>query len=455
MPRVRSRSWSLLALLVVLATPGARAAGPRADAALAALDAAASGACSGCSALGIERRALTGSIAEYTVPVRVGPGANDRVRLHRVVQEVAPFVPVPAARALFMVHGDIWPFDGAFLSSIASAAVPDAHALPVYLAARGIDVWGIDLRWTQVPAGTTDLSFMAGWGIETDARDVRVGVAIARLTRALGGNGFNRLPLLGWSRGGQIGYAALSLESQVPSALRQIKAFIPVDIYLKSDRADLREAACLRLGINLTAQAGGAFADTSGGLLATIGNLAKSTPAGASPIVPGLNNRQVGLLTGSGTFQFLPPGGAFAPAYHFAGGTFDANGLPTGLTYQGEAGFFDFLTGTAPVESLKLLIEADAATCESSPSVAVPNVTYDDHLGDIRVPVLYVAAGGGVGDLGVHTTSLLGSTDVTSHIVSLTPPSQRLFDIGHADIFTADDAPTLFWQPIYDWLLAH
>jgi hypothetical protein len=372
-----------------------------------------------------------------------------------VVKEVAPFVPVPSGRALFLVHGDIWPFDGAFLSSLASASVPDSHALPIYLASRGVDVWGIDLRWTQVPAGTTDLSFLANWGIETDARDVRLGIAIARLTRGLTGGGLGRLPLLGWSRGGQIGYAALDFESQLPNVLRQIKAFIPVDIYLKSDRADLRAAACLRLGITQGQQAGGAFADTSGGLLATIGQLAKTAPAGASPIIAGLNNRQVGLLTGSATFQFLPPGGAFAPDYHFAGGTFDASGLPTGLTYQGEAGFFDFLTGTAPFEPLKVLADADASTCESSATIPVPNVPFDDHLDDIQVPILYVGAGGGVGSLGLYTTTLLGSTDVSSVVVSLTPPAQRLLDIGHADIFTADDAPALFWRPIYDWLLAH
>src|SRR6185436_3486889 len=127
---------------------------------------------------------------------------------------------------------------------------------------------------------------------------------------------------------------------------------------------------------------------------------------------------------------------AFAP-YHFAGGTFDAGGLPTGLVYQSEAGFLDFLTGTAPFESLKVLADADAAVCESSATIPVPNVPFDDHLGQIRVPVLYVGAGGGVGDLGNYTTTLLGSTDVTLHVVSLTPPAQRLFDIGHADIFNA------------------
>jgi len=71
------------------------------------------------------------------------------------------------------------------------------------------------------------------------------------------------------------------------------------------------------------------------------------------------------------------------------------------------------------------------------------------------VPVLYVGAGGGFGDFGLYTTTLLGSTDVQTHIVQLQPDPARLFDFGHADLFNATDAPSLVWQPILDWLQAH
>ena len=40
---------------------------------------------------------------------------------------------------------------------------------------NGVDVWGIDLRWTRVPAEQTDFAFMEDWGIEHDARDLGVG----------------------------------------------------------------------------------------------------------------------------------------------------------------------------------------------------------------------------------------------------------------------------------------
>ncbi len=451
--------WGSL-LILALAAPARSEAAPIAQTQFASsfqqtLAQAVGGACPNCQLLSLERRALTSRVAEYSFPVRVGPGAHDLIRLHRVVAESAPFVPVRASRALFMAHGDAWGFDAAFLSSAASPAVADAHALPVYLAEAGIDVWGIDFRWTLVPAGTTDLAFMADWGIETDARDLGVGLAVARFARGLGGNGFGRIHLLGWSRGGQIGYAYLSGETQVPAALRQVRGFIPVDIYLKTDVPSIQAAACLRLGLTLARQNAGEVADATGALVATLGNLAKSAPGGLSSIFPGLTHRQAALLTVQATFNLFPPGGQIVPFYHFNGGTFDGGGLPNGLVYSPEAGVLDFLTLAAPFEPLEELADGDAAICESSPDFAVPDVPFDDHLAQITVPILYVGAGGGFGDFGVYTTTLLGSSDISTRVVTLRPPTERLFDIGHADIFQATDAPTLFWRPILDWLRSH
>ena len=45
-------------------------------------------------------------------------------------------------------------------------------------------------------------------------------------------------------------------------------------------------------------------------------------------------------------------------------------------------------------------------------------------------------------------TTLLGSTDVSTHIVSLAPV--RIADFGHADLFLANQAESLAWQPILD-----
>jgi pimeloyl-ACP methyl ester carboxylesterase len=385
----------------------------------------------------IERRVLADGVAEYFFTIRVGSGPYDQIGVHRVVKETAPNVPAHASRAVFLAPGDIWNFRAAFLTG--------AHPIPVFLAQNGVDVWGIDYRWTFVPASVTDLSFMKDWGLEQDARDLGVAIGAARVTRALTGSGFGKVFLLGWSRGGQVGYAYLNGETQLPPGLRQVKGFIPVDIYLKTDVPDFQAKACQRAQGTEAAIAAGNYAATSGGLIEAIGNAAVANPNGASAVVPGFNNRQAGLFVGEATFALL--GGLEpVPFYHFTGGTFDAQGAPSGLLYSNEGDLFHFEIAASPFQPNRELADADTATCGQV------DVRFDDHLAQIKVPVLYIGAGGGFGQYGLYTLSLLGSTDVTTHIVSLSPV--RIADFGHADLFLATQAPTLAWQPILDWVRA-
>jgi hypothetical protein len=406
-----------------------------------------------CLASSVSRRVLTGDvtgdIVEYSAQVRVGPGEHDRIGLHRVVRETAPSVPAHSRRAILFVHGDAWGFDGAFLANLATPGASPEHAAPVFLAEHGIDVWGIDLGWTLVPAATTDFSFFKGWGIERDAKDVGVALALARLVRLSEGNGLGKIDLLGWSRGGQIGYAYLGAETQLPRGRRQVAGFVPVDIFLKTDDPNLRQAACVRAAAEQAALDAGTLESTVGVLFATLGSLALSDPTGASPIVPGFTNRQAALIAGSATYVFFPPGEAPVPFYHFAGGTFDANGLPTGLTFTPEIPWYHFEEGAAPYEPQQIVVEGDDVICDQK------DVPFDDHLARITVPILYIGAGGGFGEFGVYSTTLLGSREVTTHVVRLLPPEKRAFEIGHADIWNSTDSQSLFWQPILDWLRGH
>ncbi|HEY7215387.1 MAG TPA: hypothetical protein VIC28_12205, partial [Thermoanaerobaculia bacterium] len=83
------------------------------------------------------------------------------------------------------------------------------------------------------------------------------------------------------------------------------------------------------------------------------------------------------------------------------------------------------------------------------------NVRFDDYLAKITVPVLYLGAGGGFGELGIYTTTLLGGTDKTALVIHKVPAAQRLADYGHADLFLANDAQTLVWQPLLNWIKGH
>ncbi len=408
--------------------------------------AAAPAASSSCLASAIGRKVLAGDVVEYSLQVQVGPGEHDMIGLHRVVREVAPFVPVHAGRALMMAHGDAWGFDAAFLTGLVS---PVPAALPVFLAQNGIDVWGIDFRWTLVPATTTSFTFMQTWGIATDAGDLGVALGVARLTRRLTGDGNAKLDLLGWSRGGETAYVYVNAETQVPATLRQVGGLIPVDIFVRTDSADVRQAACARQAAEQALFTAGTFDSNSGTLFATLGNLAIAAPTAASPILAGLTNQQAALLAGSATYSLLPPGQSFTPFYHFVAGTFDAQGLPTGFTYTPQLTWFTELAGAAPFEPEKVLADGDSYVCGQA------SLPTGDHLAEITLPVLFIGAGGGVGQYGVYTTTLLGSSDITIHIVQLQPTSARALDFGHVDIYDAANAPSQVWQTILTWMQAH
>lgn len=392
----------------------------------------------------IERRVITGDVVEYSFVFPVGPGEYDRIGIHRVVREGADGRALRTPAAVFMVHGDAWGFRGAFLAD-------GERSLPVHLAEGGVDVWGIDLGWTLVPADETDFAFMEDWGMERDIRDIAVGLEIARLVRGVDGNGLRPMTLLGWSRGGQLGYGYLSEATGLPPAFRPVDSYIPVDIMVKTDDPALRNAACQRApGIQAMIDPG-MYQNNSGVLLATLGALALADPDGASPVVPGLDNYRAGLFAGAATFGFFPPGLAVVPFYHFAGGTFTEVGgqlVPESLTFTGEQLFLRFLTGASPYQPNLELLEGEELICDE---VDLP---WDDHLDEIDVPVLYVGAAGGFGEFGVYTTTLLGSDDVTILLPrAFAAPENRLFDRGHADIFLADEAATLYWEPILDWIL--
>lgn len=428
-----SRVPVLASLALVLASP--LAATER-----LAMDGAVDRGCARCSTL--ERRELASGIAEYSFTLEVGPGEFDVIGLHRVVRESAPYVPDPGSRALFMAHGDVWDFRAAFLPT-------GDRGLPIFLAEAGVDVWGIDFRWTRVPHATADLSFMTDWGVDRDAEDLRIGVATARAVRGLTGQGAKPLPVLGWSRGGQVGYAALAKETRLLPRNRHISAFIPVDIYVKTDRPELRTAACQRYAGTAARIANGEHGESLGQLAGALGAFALAAPDAPSGIFAGLTNRQAALLVGIATFTFFPPGLAPVPEYHFHGGYWTESGLPNGLSYTDEGTFLAFLAAASPWQPLRELAEGDAATCDGPEA---PNVPWDDRLRAIRVPILYVGAGGGFGAYGGHTVMQLASRDTSAVLVTLLPPAARRWDIGHADIFHARNAPVWFWGHILDWL---
>lgn len=406
-----------------------------------------------CTIRSLERRELGAQIVEYAAAVQIGPDeVRDVIGLHRVVKEAAPWEPIVAIDSLFMVHGDAWPFRGAFLDA------PDGDTVAERLAENDIDVWGIDLRWTRVPAATQDFAFMRDWGLETDGFDLEIALSVARATRFYTGSGFARLLLLGWSRGGQLGYTYIGAETTRPAPERHVSGFVAADVYLKVPPGDAKRAqACERIHDpargNLAAHNAGIYANPGGGILSAIGSLAITQPSAQNPFFPSghpfaaFTNRQAALASGSQTHALLfhPP----VPLYHFVGGSFDTTGAPTGLRHvASEDRWFRALQGAAPFEPLQVLLDADAIICDDGSS------RLDRHLAEIRIPVLYLGAAGAFGAAGLHTLTLIASTDKTA-LVRTATPGDLLGDLGHFDLWLAEDAARLWWNPLARWVQAH
>ena len=387
---------------------------------------------------------IVGDVYESVYTLRTGPGEHDKIQLHRIVR-MKNGRPAPAKTGVMLLHGDAWGFDAAFMRASSS---PDS--LPVYLAARGIDVWGVDLAWTLVPDDTENYDFMAGWGLQHDVDDLSRALAFARVVRAVTGSGAGRMTLAGWSRGGWIGYALLNQETQRPPVLRQVSSFISMDNFFKTDDASARAAHCQLAADNDGALAAGDYASDFR-VFKDIGYLAETDPDGPSPIFgPPYTNLGATLSFAAAGFQ---GGSPFSPWYHFAAGVFpdgDTTLDPIGLRFTDVHAWDAFLMGSGNFEPVRLQADATHITCDDGSTQR-----FDGHLRDIKVPMLYVGAAGGFGTYGTYSMDLTGSRDKQRIIVRTLPPGQETTDFGHVDLFYARDARTYSWQRILSWLQQH
>ncbi len=402
----------------------------------------------------VERTVIAGDIVEYRAELRVGPGEYNRIGIHRVVRERAPWRPIAAPDGVMFVHGSASTFRTAAAPGLAAPAVfdPDFGLAP-FLASNGIDVWGIDLRWTFVPADETEFGYMRSWSFGSHAEDLRLATSIARLVRAETGSGHSSLFFAGHSLGGDVIYAYANADTQLPPGLRDVRGLIPMDIIYKlvsPETAFLREQSAARLAAFQALYDSGEYEFALGAQLAPMIQLGLASPNQPSPVVPGWTNLQAATSIFTMTYLFYAPLPAYTPFYHFSAGTFDpATSAPTGCQFIEATHALQLARLFPPYQSMLEGVEVDALI---SDRVDVP---YDDHLDEITVPVLHIGAAGGFGAYGTETLSLLGSTDTTAHIVRLQPAGSEALDYGHADLLWADNAEALVWQPILDWIEAH
>ena len=393
-----------------------------------------------------DREVLIDDIVHYSFVVQVGSGQYDVIRIHRIVQERRPNCPIKSRRNVFLLHGDLVGFEGVYLFGARSASTADDYSSAVYLAQNGVDVWGMDQNWALLPESVTDFSVMADWGLQNQVDNLGVGLATARFARLATGNGFGKMHLGAYSSGAWTGYAYLNQETQLPPGHRHVKGFIPIDGLFKTDNETDRLGYCETGDYYQWLVDTGVYADDFGTIFVLMSDLARTDPDGPSPVFPGFTNMEAAW--GLGSYPAPPP-----DFYHFIAGQFDDDGMPTGLTATRTDAWLDFMANGSPYEATRFIADYYSVTCD------VTDVPWDDHLGEIVVPILLLAPAGGMGHTDYYTTTLLGSTDITIVEARLTPPVDLELEFGHIDIFTADIAPNvgkdLLWTPMLDWILAH
>ena len=397
-----------------------------------------------------ERKQVFDNVFEYSIIFKVGNGEYDKIGIHRVVKEKAPYIPAKTENAVMMIHGDTANFTTTFLPESGENA--PAKSLAAFLAGNNIDVWGIDLRWTFIPDDETDFTFMKEWNTGLHLNDIELSVKFARLLRSITNCGTSKILMLGHSRGAYYSFAYANMETQKHEILKDIKGMIPLDLIIKlpAENEDLKEAAYTRYQSLKQKYESGIYYDDEGASMKYVASMAKSAPDEMSALIPYLTNKQVATLLLTATYTtFEPPLKPFTPYYHLNAGTFDEQGLPTGFQFTNLEHLIDIALRTPSFQSIGEILE-----CEAIISEAV-DLPYDDHLEEIEIPVFYVGAAGGEGKYGQHILSLLGSHDKESLIVELYPPECAMLDYGHTDLVWADNAQSLVWKPILNWINEH
>jgi len=382
------------------------------------------------------REALGNGIAHYYYKLRVGFGEYDVVGLHRIVKENQPYHPIRTKGDIFMIHGAPQDFDDIFLTAGASL-INEQTSAPFYLADMNIDVWGIDLGWTLVPEETSDFSFMDDWGLEKEIDHTLAAMSVARLIRGLTRQSFQRINMLGYCSGGLIVYGAAGRETQIHPILRHVKGIIPVDAYVLHDNATLHQVDCDAAAAYKASLDAGIYQSEDGIMLAYLCNLALNQPDQASPIpdFDGLTNRQVVMMLGTSPNDPVTE-------WQFFGGTMDS------FNYTDPARFFRLGVSLPPYMPNRMLYENYAVLCDPD------DVTFDDHIGDIALPILNIATGGGFGDISYYTPTMTSSSDIQNYMVSI-PGMEKSEDYAHADIWLGYDADEMLWSELYAWLIEH
>ena len=297
-----------------------------------------------------------------------------------------------------------------------------------FLAEKGVDVWGIDFRYSFVPNDinsnpyclAADCSFFKDQNTNLHISDLDIVVKIAQLLSK-----DDKVFLLGFSQGAYFAYRYASIQSNQ----QNLKGIIPIDIAYNIDPVNTDVIANANTDV-IARQAKIANGIYYEDVLTEkfIAGQAYQNPDGPSPVIPGLTNKQAFLFALTATYQ-LP--GFHVPGYRYNQGTI------AGLVHTD----YDLIiTQTGKLNSFQSILpltELREQYIEPTPSI--PNVT---------VPILHVAAELGFGTFGFYTPDRISTfnNDVTKCMIP---------NYGHADLVYSNTVETNVWNKICKWIKKH
>lgn len=347
------------------------------------------------------------NITNITKVIQVGKGQFDKIGIHRITKNLCGCSP----QTVVMIPGSNSDFNTSF-SKVAT-----------FLASHGIDVWGIDFRYSFVPNNidsnpyciAADCTFFKDQDTNLNISDLDIVVKLAELTSKNG-----KVFLSGWSQGA---YFAYRYAINNPN----LKGIIPVEIVYNLDPTltDIANKTRAEIAERMTKINSGIFYEDVL-VIKFIASQAATNPDGLSTIIPGLTNKQAALFALTQTFQL---GVNPIPNYRFNQG--DLIGLKyTDLNFAIQQGL-----KLNSFQSILLLTELR----EQWLNPQIPNIT---------VPILYIGAEFGFGNFGLYTPDNIKvfNTDVTEIIIK---------DYGHADLVYSNTLDVDVWKTVCQWMRQH
>lgn len=360
----------------------------------------------------------------FVVPTGAGP---NQLRVHRIAR-----AGTRSDHVIVLMHGDF--------ASFATNFTP----MGTWLAEHGLDVWGIDRRWTMAPRFDPDLTGFAEMGLEQELDDIERALAFIRDTRRDEGGGNARVTLAGFSRGGQLAYFYASREAGKPAGQRHVKGLVPLDVYasLAESDTELRQFYCTSAADEYGWLAEG-FDNIYNVFQLTIGLRAISFPDDPSPWDPSITARQMMLSLVGETYFYFPA----TELYHLNAPILDGDGRPAGLRYTSEDVVKQWLANAAPHQSMRESADTDQMLCDPT--------AFDLPLSRITIPLFSIAAAGGYGERTRHSVAQTSSVDKLAYVIRTLPAAREAEDYGHADLLFAADAPVRVWLPLLLWVYTH